>query len=277
MGSSPSCLSNGLVHHAAEEDAELIRVVRSTDGELFQYPGPVFVKDLMSGFQGFAVFAHNYKSRRGLCDRPLHPDTELLFRRLYHLKPLLKPSIKQADSSKPTHTGSNKGYTSLPEEERSAKKPAGVVEEKVKVKKVRFADEAILISSSDSVNPRSKMQNGEEVSGHKTQSTEKNEAMAVRASSVGGVLEEEVSSLREESGYKVKGVVRLKVVISKKQLTELMSPTTTEKQADALMEKMIAPLLSPQSSSNKSEALMHNGALISPTWRPSLEHIPEDE
>eukprot|EP00250_Pteridium_aquilinum_P013819 c21592_g1_i1 orf=2-271(-) len=84
MGSSPSCLSNGLVHHAAEEDAELIRVVRSTDGELFQYPGPVFVKDLMSGFQGFAVFT--YKSNK----KPLHPNTELTFKKLYLLKPLQK-------------------------------------------------------------------------------------------------------------------------------------------------------------------------------------------
>eukprot|EP00250_Pteridium_aquilinum_P028851 c37964_g1_i1 orf=3-212(-) len=70
----------------------------------------------MSGFQGFAVFAYDYKST-GLCDKPLHPDTELTFRKLYHLKPLIKSSIKQA-GGKPQHMGSKKGYKSLPEEER---------------------------------------------------------------------------------------------------------------------------------------------------------------
>lgn len=219
--------------------------MRTTDGELFEYPGPVSVKDLMYGFQGFAVF-HNYA---GVKAHPLHPETQLKLSEVYYLKPWTKPSINQLHevgklmgSDSALNLAEDLMISVKDQERTTAQGPKELIKE-VKVKKVRFADEVVLISSANQlINPVSK---------------------------------EDYKSLKvqnEELSHNQNGVVRLKVVISKKQLTELMSPTTTDKEADALMEKMIAPLLSPNSSINKSDSY----GLLSPTWRPSLEHIPED-
>lgn len=220
--------------------------MRTTDGELFEYPGPVSVKDLMYGFQGFAVF-HNYAGVK----HPLHPETQLKLSEIYYLKPWTKPSINQLhDDHEVGKLMGSDSTLSLAEdlisgndqERTTAQGPKESIKE-VKVKKVRFSDEVVLISSANQlINPVS---------------NEDNRSLKVQ---------------NEELSHNQNGVVRLKVVISKKQFTELMSPRTPDKEADALMEKMIAPLLSPNSSINKSDSY----GLLSPTWRPSLEHILED-
>ena len=50
-----------------------------------------------------------------------------------------------------------------------------------------------------------------------------------------------------KEGSELSGIVKVRVVITKKQYTELMSPTSTahqKQQNDALIESMLAPLLS---------------------------------
>ena len=86
---------------------------------------------------------------------------------------------------------------------------------KTVIKKVRFADEVELISSSEKEQPITSNNMSEE--------------------------------LHMKEGSELSGIVKVRVVITKKQYTELMSPTSTahqKQQNDALIESMLAPLLS---------------------------------
>jgi hypothetical protein len=56
-----------------------------------------------------------------------------------------------------------------------------------------------------------------------------------------------------KEGNQLSGTMKVRVVITKKQYTQLMSPTSTARQreqSDALIESMLAPLLSPKPHQN---------------------------
>lgn len=115
MGNCEACLSRKPVRsfsYAEEqlecssgEREEMVRVVRTTDNELFEFPAPVFVRDLLFGFPGFAVYPHPqykppsssphppFKSRKPAQQRPIHPDTLLKLSHLYYLTPLVNPFL----------------------------------------------------------------------------------------------------------------------------------------------------------------------------------------
>ena len=105
---------------------------------------------------------------------------------------------------------------------------------KTATKKVRFADEVELISSVEEEEP---------------------------------IVHNNVSSdeLCIKEGSQLSGTLKVRVVITKKQYTELMSPTSTPRQReqnDALIESMLAPLLSPQSHLNDQACRDQNPNLV---------------
>ncbi|KAI5079654.1 hypothetical protein GOP47_0005133 [Adiantum capillus-veneris] len=61
------------------EEEDVVKVVKVNDGEVFEYPGPVFVEDLMYGFQGYVVLNRSATV--------LPPDTQLDFNETYYLVP----------------------------------------------------------------------------------------------------------------------------------------------------------------------------------------------
>lgn len=254
MGSSfSSCLPRISIYDAEEEE-ESVKVVRVTDGELFQYPGPVFVKDLMYGFEGFGVFHFD------TVKQPLPPETELKFSEVYYLRPW----ISQDESEKALDDSKSESYDQKPGGLRSPKSG-----HEKKVKKVRFLDEERLQQSQEDIIR----------SAH-----EDAKCRELRDSFPGA----EVLSQEE------KGVVRMKLVISKKQLSELMS--RTQKPDHAFLESIIAPLTLPKadrpapiqdeesilSQDSIEESILSpefedQDSLISPasSWAPSLHQIPE--
>lgn len=203
MGNYPACLTSSpeSVHDSVDEDS--VKVIRVTDGQLFQYPGPVFVKDFVYGFDGFAVF--HYSTLK----QPLPPETELTYSEVYYLRPW-GSQVKSEKAQVRDESGS----------------PAQ------KVKKVRFVD--------DEHQPLDR----------------------VAVETLPEIPESQMAVVTKERQNT--GVVRFKVVMSKKQLAELMSTT---KDASALVDRIVAPLLSPKTTRS----------LSSPTapWSPSLERIPE--
>ncbi|KAH7420923.1 hypothetical protein KP509_13G030400 [Ceratopteris richardii] len=100
MGNCFACLSertvipSSLRREANKQEQDMVMVLRTTDNEIFRFPGPVFVRDLLFGFHGFAVFhARPFFSMQQEGEQlPLHPETLLRFNILYHLRPWCMPS-----------------------------------------------------------------------------------------------------------------------------------------------------------------------------------------
>ncbi|MCO5559834.1 hypothetical protein L7F22_013438 [Adiantum nelumboides] len=255
MGNCPGCLSNrgSFLNHPPDfcevEDAELISVVRSPGGELFKSSPPLFVKDAMPGFHGCCI------------DKPIdHPDAQLSFNTRYHLKPLLQPSPNPLQSP---DSFAQKLYLQTSPSPQLQETP-GTVERLSKkskaLKKVRFAEEPALETSScsneegslSSLSCHGDLQISEESPLHEKQSSallhhDGNKVSQLRFAGGG----DEITSVRitrQGKGKSLKGVVRLKVVISKRDFTELMSPNTPEKQAEAMVDRIIAPLISSRHS-----------------------------
>lgn len=61
------------------EEEDVVKVVKASDGEVFEYPGQVYVEDLMYGFQGCVVLDKNATI--------LPPHTQLNFNETYYLVP----------------------------------------------------------------------------------------------------------------------------------------------------------------------------------------------
>lgn len=236
MGNCFVCLSSRSVHDAQEEDPS-IKVVRLTDGEVFEYPGPVYVRDLMFGFEGYAVF------HQSTAKQPLPPDTQLKMSEIYYVKPLIS-----LDELSEKHLNDSKSWgidgervDMRPKEEKSVEK------QERKAKKVRFLDEEesrpAEISSSVS-------------------------ELAARSSSLSDFSP--ACMMREQSG-----VVRLKLVMSKRQLSELMATASCNKEMDIdVVEGIIAPLLSQK---NAPGMQITTGSLspIASCRKPWLEKISE--
>ncbi|KAH7420921.1 hypothetical protein KP509_13G030200 [Ceratopteris richardii] len=76
------------------------------------------------------------------------------------------------------------------------------------------------------------------------------------------------------------GVVRLRVVISKKQLTELMSSREASQQDQGgkiEMEKMLARILSTEKVIPKLQlSKAASFSVTNDSWKPSLDGIPEN-
>lgn len=248
MGDCHACLSGRLDDDAEEES---VRVVRVTDGQLFEYPGPVYAKDLMYGFEGFAVF--HYSTER----QPLPPDAELKFSEIYYLRPW----VCTVDENEKALDDGNPGFSRKIRGSRSLNGENSVLERNiVKGKTVRFLDDephslqrdvssapvATSTSSAPDPNPGIEL-----LSKHKS---------VVQVSPP-------VTEVRSE-GHN--GVLRVKLFIPKKKLCDLMSTAET---ADELVERIIVPLLS-----RKCVAGIQNVDSFTPAvpWTPSLEHIPED-
>ncbi|MCO5587630.1 hypothetical protein L7F22_041579 [Adiantum nelumboides] len=259
MGNCPGCLSNrgSSLNHPPDfcevEDGELISVLRSPGDELFKCPAPLLVKDVMPGVHGFCI------------DKPIddHPGAQLSFNTRYDLKPLLQPSpnpLQSPDSFAQKLYLQSSPSPQLQETpgamERLSKKPKAL-------KKVRFAEEPALETSSCSNEEGSLSSvsgNGElqrEESSHEKQSSallhhDGNKFSKLCFTGVGDAITS-VRITRQGKGKSLRGMVRLKVVISKRDFTELMSPNTPEKQAEAMVDRMIAPLLIPSRHSPISQ------------------------
>lgn len=233
MGNCQVCLSSSSVHDAGEDSVTLVRV---TDGQIFEYPGPVFIKDLIFGFEGFAVFHYN------TIEHPLPPETELKFNEVYYLRPWKSPE----ELAKLPDSGKSVSYGKLGCLRSPLKNIAP--ESRPKVKKVRFVDDATQDHSSrcETFSPAVSQQN-----------CDSSGIAAVRPA-------------MKLLPQKQDGVVRVKLVISKSHLSDLMA--TTEN-VDTVLERIIAPLLCP-----KSAAAVETTRSLSPkfSWKPLLDHIPED-
>ena len=64
-----------------DNEEEIVKVIRVTDGEAFHYLERVFVEDLMFGFPGYGVFTNTSILSRG---------AQLNFNRVYYLIPLVQ-------------------------------------------------------------------------------------------------------------------------------------------------------------------------------------------
>eukprot|EP00249_Psilotum_nudum_P005499 c18935_g1_i1 orf=710-1432(-) len=231
MGNCPcSCMSNSLVYNAGEET---VKVIRKSDGKLFEYEGPVYVKDLLSSFNGLSIFHSSTDSR------PLCPETELKLGEVYYLQ----PSQLQNEDIPDKGPDLNSLHSSLKDGElKDADKPINQSELDVKANKrsrrVRFWDDE---SAS--------------------------KAQVPPCPSADSPKEPKVEILTHQQN----GIFRVKLLISRKQLTEILS---TDAKAEALAEKLIGPLLAVKVATETKSSESLNEINLKP-WKPSLETIPE--
>lgn len=233
MGNCEACLSTGSVHDAGEDES--VRLVRVTDGQIFEFPGRVLVKDLIFGFDGFAVFHYS------TIEHPLPPETELKLNEVYYLRPWTSAE-ELAEPRDGGKSGSCKKLGCLRSPQQSP-----IQRDQAKAKKVRFVE----YSGQASRGVPSRC----EIFG-----------LPDRQQGCDSRQIGEMPTAMELLPQHENGVLRVKLVISKSQLSDLITTTET---TSAAMEGIVNPLL----SSKNIAAIETTGPLITESSKkPSLDH-----
>ncbi|MCO5576446.1 hypothetical protein L7F22_030256 [Adiantum nelumboides] len=230
-------------------------------------------------------------SSTGLLSKEAH--TELRSSHGYlHLKPIMPSSVNDplldnVEFIKQSLFSPVESISTFSSQEASAQSPIQSPTKAKVAKKVTFATDLVqTCPSSQPISHEVAMSKGSTTCCRQEAHQHRLSANDIGPQREKHIMEKLSASVQVEEGAvpcnnmmkeKINGATtRVKVVISKKQLSELMSTTSAVLQkeaADAFLQKMVGPLL-PQLIAASSPQVKYS-AKSDQSWRPSLNCIPE--